>query len=564
MSGRRLLAWSLAGYVALVAALAAVVWLRFRVDPDRDQAQRTVVTAWFQGRRVARQVVDGDGSKVTFDEAVTKRRGTTVVEERIVDRGPVLRLDPLTFCWSFAAGRDGVLVSYEGRELVVTRDDLLQRGWYGTNRQVGPFLTRCGIDPEPLLQLVARELRATPEQIWDKAELRRAVFKRRVRGAKPAEHIEKLTPEQLEKAVLAAATYLARNLKRDGSYRYEVELPRNAEVPGYNWPRHSGATLFLAEAAGRFRKPELIEAARRAAQHLVDHTLLRCGQWVCVGQGDRVDLGSSALALLAFAEIVRFGLDDSFKPHVASLTEFLRGMQRPDGEFKHLYDRAGNRAEDVQLPYYTGEAALALGRAHRITNDPRDLEAARKALAYTANERWTFFGSRYYFDSEHWTCQALEELWARAPDHGALEFCLAWQEWNRALQVQPSAKLGDYAGGFANDPLFPPRLTPAGSRTEGAAATLTTAVAAGVDADEIRRLEEQVDSALRFVIRHQFTPGPAHLVRHHRSAWGAIPGSPTELKVRIDYPQHAGSAMIRYYEYLQRRAAPKPSAALGH
>jgi hypothetical protein len=36
--------------------------------------------------------------------------------------------------------------------------------------------------------------------------------------------------------------------------------------------------------------------------------------------------------------------------------------------------------------------------------------------------------------------------------------------------------------------------------------------------------------------------------------FGALPGAPTELKVRIDYPQHAGGAMLRYARLLQSRA----------
>jgi hypothetical protein len=36
-----------------------------------------------------------------------------------------------------------------------------------------------------------------------------------------------------------------------------------------------------------------------------------------------------------------------------------------------------------------------------------------------------------------------------------------------------------------------------------------------------------------------------------QSALGGFVGSPTDYKMRIDFPQHCGHAMIRYMEFLQ-------------
>src|SRR5262249_6431751 len=104
--------------------------------------------------------------------------------------------------------------------------------------------------------------------------------------------------------------YLARNLHPDGTFRYEIDARTNTDIPGYNWPRHGGATLFLAETAGLTRAPDLIDAARRACRRLAEQTTLRCGAHRCIGEDDRVDLGSSALALLAYAAMVKGHVDD--------------------------------------------------------------------------------------------------------------------------------------------------------------------------------------------------------------------------------------------------------------
>ena len=528
--------------VLFVSALLVRVKLR-PADPAR-----IVVTQWDRGRRVDRQVTSGTKAP---ELPVRKGRNAWVVEERIVSEGRLLTLFGKTlFCVSFATGRDGIHASYEGRDAYLTPGDVLKLHAYSVMRTFGPFPVRCSIDPEPALAALATELRTTPDELWKKGKFRRILTERKIRGGPPAPKRD-VTPERLRAAALAAASHLARNLKPDGTFRYEIDALTGAETPDYNWPRHSGATVYLAEAAGRFRMRNLVNAAKRAAGRLTDHATLDCGKYRCIGNGDQVDLGSAALALLAYSQIVLFKIDESLVPRVVELTEFLRSMQRPDGEFMHLYDRVNNKPIDVQLAYYTGEAAYALSRAHLITKNPKDLAAARAALDLTANRRWTFFGSQYYWDSEHWTCQALADLWDRSQDHGALDFCLRWQRFNRAMQFDGKNPLGDYDGGFGADPLLPPRITPAGSRSEGAVATLEVAVKAGVDPDEIAALRSQLERSLGFMMRYQFMPGSTYLFPNPQAAVGGFVGSPTDYKMRIDFPQHCGNAMIRYMEFLE-------------
>ena len=69
---------------------------------------------------------------------------------------------------------------------------------------------------------------------------------------------------------------------------------------------------------------------------------------------------------------------------------------------------------------------------------------------------------------EHWTCQAMDDLWDRAPNAGALDFCLRWQAFNRKLQYRAGDTPYDADGAYGFGPLFAPRLTPVGSRSEAA------------------------------------------------------------------------------------------------
>lgn len=385
---------------------------------------------------------------------------------------------------------------------------------------------------------------------------------RSVPGGAPARPVtaDAMTDGDVRDGAMAAARYLARGLDEQGRFRYLVDAPTNRTLPGYDWPRHAGATYFLAQAAALSGDPALRAAALSAAAWLRDHAMLACGEHRCIGDENVVDVGSTSLAVLAFAEIAQTRLDATYASVVPELTAFLRGQQRPDGEFMHQYDRAGRRPIDVQLLYYTGEAALSLSRAASLGGDPRDLEAARRALLHLVGPGWSFFGSRYYFGEEHWTCQAMADLWDRAPEPRALDFCIRWQDYDRQLQYAADETPYDAEGTFGIGPIVTPRLTPVGSRTEAGIATLDVAMrVAGtasqssgsvsgdaIPSEELSRLDCEMRLSLAVLLRHQLRPGATHLFADPDAVEGAMPGSEVDWQLRIDYAQHTGSALIRW------------------
>jgi hypothetical protein len=327
-----------------------------------------------------------------------------------------------------------------------------------------------------------------------------------------------------------------------------VDAPTNRTLPGYDWPRHAGATYFLAQAAALSRDSQIAFACLRAASYLRDHALSRCGDTRCVGDEDVVDVGASSLALVAFVEIVRTHLDESYRATIPDVTAFLRAQQRPDGEFMHEFDRRVGRPRDVQYLYYSGEATLALSRASHITGDERDLDAAKRGLSHLVGPAWHFFGDRYYFGEEHWTCQAMDDLWDRAPDPAALDFCLRWHAFGRRLQYRGGDSPFDGDGAYGVGPIVTPRLTPVGSRCEAGIATLDAAYRAGTDGKELAALEAQLRRSLALILRQQLRPGLTHLMADPAAVEGAMPGSEVDWQLRIDYAQHSGSALIRWLE----------------
>ncbi|HWL87513.1 MAG TPA: hypothetical protein VNO21_17030 [Polyangiaceae bacterium] len=546
-------------YAVVLVGLSALVVHRFALHPSVSPV--VLGSVWRDGKLVARAMVSTVGAHAAeLDRALAAEEGRKegeLVFETVVAESRIATSPEWLFAISLVPGRDGVVAHLDGQTAYVTPDELLARQAYDRGVGVESVGLSVGADVPILLALLSERLHASARDILNKAAISR-IRVERTRPAHPAPPrvtAETLTHAMVRDAALDAAQYLARGVDGEGRFRYFVSAPENRSLPGYDWPRHAGATYFLAQAAALSGNTDLRYATLRAAALLRDRGLGTCGANRCVADDNIAEIGSSALAVVAFVEIVRTGLDGSYRPLIADLTRFLRSQQRPDGEFMHQYDRPRRRPIDIQFVYFTGEATLALSRAYALEKNRDDLEAARRALAHLVGPAWHFFGNRYYFGEEHWTCQAMDDLALNgAPDPEALEFCLGWQRFGRRLQHVDGDSPQDADGAVGIDPIVTPRLTPVASRCEAAVATLDAATRGGASLESERRdLDLQTRRALAFLVRHQFRPGPSHLFADPAAVFGAIPGSTVDFQLRIDYAQHAGSAMIRWLE-----VAPPP------
>jgi hypothetical protein len=533
-------------FVAVLAVACVAVRERAKLRPVTQV--EIVASVWRQGQLAARSVLGSAGARDASIDQAMAAPGATLVWEQVTAEGEVLRAPELAFAMSLVPGREGLRARLRGKTAYLTPDDMLSRQLYDHGTSIDTLTLSLGFDVPAAMKVLAERLQASVEEVARDAQLERIRVARSGAIERPAISPSTLSRQQVRDAVVAAARHLARGVSGDGHFRYLIDAPSDRTLPGYDWPRHAGATLLVAQVASLTKDAALADASRRAAGLIRTQALGACGEHRCVADGDRADLGSSAIALMAFAELSRAGLDPSATPLVAELAGFLRAQQRPDGEFMHQYDRNERHPIDVQGLYYSGEATLALARAHRVTGDPRDLAAASRGLHHLVGPAWSFFGNRYYYGEEHWTCEALGELWPVAPDREALDFCLGWQRFNRAVQLREGDAPFDCDGGLGVGPLVTPRLTPTASRCEAAIATLSAARRAGVDARELREVEEQSRRALALLLRQQFLPGPVHLFREPADVLGAIPASEVEWVVRIDYEQHAGAAMLRWLE----------------
>ncbi|MCL2447867.1 MAG: hypothetical protein FWD17_02845 [Polyangiaceae bacterium] len=555
--GRVLGVWACATAIA-----CAAVHHTFSLSVDEAHSRGTLASVWSAGALVARAWLARAGERdPRLDVAMAAHPGATLVYESIVGESPVIRWPEVAFALSLVSGRDGLSVTWQGRTEAVTPDDLLSRQAYDRDVEVRTLGISAGVDVQVVLAVLSERMGVSVRDLLDGGRFRRIRVVRSI-PAEPAPRVvraETMTDDDVRAAVIAAGGYLARGVDPEGRFRYLVDAPTNATLGGYDLPRHAGATYFLAQAAALSGDGAMAASALRAASFLRDGAIVPCGPRHCVSDGPTADLGSTALAVIAFVEIARAGLDPAYGTVARDLAAFLRSQQRPDGEFMHLYDRAAARPRDVQLLYYTGEAALALSRAHALLGDAADLAAAMRAVAYLVGPGWSFFGSRYYFGEEHWTCQAMADLWERAPNLAALDFCLRWQAFDRQLQYGPGDSPFDADGAYGAGPVLIPRLTPVASRAEAGIATLAAARQAGLPPHEMAPLEAQLQRSLALLLRHQLGVSPAaprYLFADPGAVAGAMPGSAVDWRLRIDYAQHTGSALIRWLSL--RMAAPAP------
>ena len=550
MSGRGLVRL-LGGYALLLIVLCFIV---HRVYSLHAAAHVVLATVWRGGEPVARESVGAVGDRNEEIDRALEAPGARVVYETVVEESPLLTFSETVFGISLVPGRDGVSATFGGDAgtFYVTPDELLARQGYDKGRGFPELGLPLGAEIPLVYALLAERMHASVPKIRDEAKLRRIRVERSVPGADEGPRVtgDSLSAEDVRAAVIAAASYLARGQSGDGKLRYLVDAPTDHTINDYDWPRHAGATYFLTQAAALSKDEKLAEAARRAAALIRTKALQRCRDATCVGTEDVVEIGSTSLSLIAFVELVRTGVEPAYLPLIPKLARFLREQQRPDGEFMHEFDRRTGAPHDVQYLYFSGEATLALARAGNLMKDEEDLGAASKGLAHLTGPAWSFFGNRYYFGEEHWTCQAVSELWEKAPDRASLDFCLRWQAYGREMQYADGDTPFDADGAYGVGPVVTPRLTPVASRCEAGVATLDAARRShDVTDGELAALNRQLRRSLALLVRHQLKPGPlTHLFANPEDVYGGIPGSPVDWQLRIDYAQHAGSAMIRWLE----------------
>ena len=362
-----------------------------------------------------------------------------------------------------------------------------------------------------------------------------------------------------------SAEYLASSVDKDGKFKYRINMNPTIKVTlRYNIVRHAGA--IYAMSTYYQLHPDLImkSAIERAGRYLRDesiHPVSSKNNMLAVwskpevnknGKPLQAKLGGTGLGLVALLSIEKIHPGFTPLPDLQALGRFIIYMQKEDGSFYSKYiPSMGGRSDKWQSLYYPGEAALGLIMLYE--KDPSDIwiKSAAKTLEYLASSR----KNSTIIPADHWALLATEKIVSlqnndELPVSRKLLINHAIQICNVILQDQienPERLM--YSGGFSKDG----RTTPAATRLEGLQATLSFLPP---DHKLRKRIETAVSRGLSFLLRAQVSEAefigafPRAVGRIDQDIPGANKFNRRVTEVRIDYVQHALSAMIQYVQLM--------------
>jgi hypothetical protein len=372
---------------------------------------------------------------------------------------------------------------------------------------------------------------------------------------------------QLDAFIRSSVDYLVRTCSPDGPFLYRVNLDPEVRRPRRNnILRHAGAIYSLG-MADRDEPSVSARAAMIRAARFLHAQIARPPEWPetyavwsrpeIEGRANAVleaKLGGTGLGLVALLEVERIspGLTPPFV--LRSLGEFICKMQHEDGGFYSMYvpTMGGPRTDWVSL-YYPGEAALGLLKLHAFDGDPIWLETAEKALLYLAASRI----GQDEVEPDHWALLATAD-WSDGPGR------LASQEKREAILGHASQVVRSMlqripdrnpesalAGCVTRDG----RTCPTATQLEG----MQAAVGCSEDWETSMRdhSAEAIQQGVGFLLRSQVTDGPhrggmprSHSPEFSEGRWMPGAADPRPSEIRVDYVQHALSAVIQYRRQL--------------
>lgn len=533
------------------------------VSSDSPQAGLPViVTLYRQGRAVAR----AEGLGATFGAAVKVATGALVARHEPIQEGDRLQLDRVVakgYLSSqvlplLALGTvpivDGVGASGGGQTRFLTVTDLLSADVWAAYRPVAAGDFSIGMNAPKVLRLLDRALSSGK---------REAIFRFRAETALEGAPPERATPPtraEIEAGARAAGSYLARHLQPSGRFDYEHYTSAEGAGHGddYSLARHAGAASYLAQMLAL--DPTLKDAAIVAIDHLTTQRPAACqAPGVSVGEPSAMglDLGTSALSMIAALEYERTTSDRRYHTFISGLADYLFSMQRSDGEFCHLYDCVkGQRDERTELLFFSGEATYALAlyaKCSQGATAQRAWNAVDHALRYLTFVAYDHFAGQFFMGEEHWTCIALDAAWDGLPASSReryAQFCDEFARFSRRLQFLPGSSLvaaqPQLAGAYGIGAQVAVAATPIGSRSESLVAIERVARRRGLSSEDPRVHDphEQLLSGLGYLLRHQIDGRRDPLIGDVEAARGGFLLSEVERRVRIDTVQHAGSALL--------------------
>jgi hypothetical protein len=378
---------------------------------------------------------------------------------------------------------------------------------------------------------------------------------------KPGRDANQLSPlgRQMLLSCQRGADWLVRANRPDGRFDYGFLPALRTQLEGDHYLRQVGAAFALARAARLTGDQRYAAVARQALLTLLletttettEHGVSRYTSHPAIAVNR---LGAAGLLVLAIHELPA-PAEDLLKQS-QELCLFIATRRRADGALNYLDVSASGQpmADDPDgINYYPGEALYALMRSQQHHPAEWKTQAVRQALGYYL-PWWRQHKSPAFVP---WQMSAYAEAYLADPKEAAFaEAVFEMADWLCGLQytqLDPRRPLwnGGFMGWADGKPLpLPPQIGSA-SYAEGLADACRVAKQAG-DLNRHRRYREALERSLQFLSTLQYSDANTqHFAEWYRPRLvGGFHASHQDGNLRIDYAQHAVSALAQYVAYV--------------
>jgi hypothetical protein len=354
--------------------------------------------------------------------------------------------------------------------------------------------------------------------------------------------------------------------QRGGEWMWRINNPKGRFLYGYvpalssvldgdNYLRQAGAAFALARASRVLSEERYAARAAQAILTLLDDTVAEDNETRHTLLPSTIlnRLGSTGLLVLAINEL------PSPQPDLLDKSEqmcnWIRRQARPDGS---LRCNEGNEASDANtanddadsVNEYPGLALYSVLRSQKHRPSQWKADLARKAIGYYR----TWWKDHRSMAFVPWQAAAFTEAYVQTKEPVFAEFVYEMNDWLCGLQydqLDPRRPLWNggfmkWADGKAID--APPTIDSAACAE--ALAEARRAARAGSDATRYQHYTEVLHRSLQFLVRLQYTDANTqHFEEWYRPRLlGGFHASTQDGNLRIDYTQHALSALAMYLE----------------
>ena len=369
----------------------------------------------------------------------------------------------------------------------------------------------------------------------------------------PPRDFSRLAPLQqvMLRSAQRGAEWLGRMNTVKGRFVYGLEPALPDAVPeGDNYLSQAGAAFALARAARYLGDDRYTARATQAVLALLDETVVDPKD----PQVRTTSLPSPLVNRLGAAGLLVLAINELPDPQADLLTSseqlcnYIRGQARPDGSLACGGSPDGKESAEA-VNVYPGVALYALMRSqgHRPAAWKTDL--VRKAVAHY-RPWWAAHKSAEFTP---WQTAACAEAYLLTRDQAFADFAFEMNDWLCDLQygLTPGHELwlGGFKGWSDGRTAETPPTVGTAFFTEGLADACRVARQAG-DLDRYRRYQGTLVMGLQFTTRLQYTEADGQFADWYRPRLvGGFHASYQDGGLRIDYTQHALSALVQYLDF---------------